>query len=96
MLERGVVHQDVELTVVADGVFDELVTGRTFGDVSGQQLAALPLLSHEVRRHLRVLLLGWQIVDRDVGAFAREQHGRRPADSRVATSNECDLAIQFS
>ena len=47
-------------------------------------------------RLVGVALLFRQIVDRDVGAFAREQHGDRAADAGIAAGDQRDLVLELA
>ena len=95
LLERGVVHQDVEAAVVFERLVDQPVAGGALAQIAGEELAELPFLTDEVCGDLGVLLFGWQVVDRDARPFASEQHGRSAADARISASNECNFATQF-
>ncbi len=87
LLERGVVDQDVEPAERLHGLRDRGLAEFRIGDVARQQDAAAPFVLDRALGFVGVLVLV-EIGDRDVGAFAGEQHRDRAADAGIAAGDE--------
>ena len=90
LLEGGVVDEDVELAELVDRLLDRVLAEFGVGDVAGEQDAAAAFLLDGLLGLLRVLVLV-EIGERDVGAFACEEHRDRPADAGIAAGDERHL-----
>ena len=88
LLEGGVVDQDVELAELPSRSWPTASSQNSaIGDVAGDQDAAAPFLLDRALGFLGVLVLV-EIDDRDIGAFAREQHRHRAADAGIAAGDD--------
>ena len=91
LLERGVVDQDVEPAQRLDGVLDRRRRERRVGDVALDQHGPAALAFDRVLGLLGVLV-GVEVGDGDVGAFAGEEHRHGTADAGVGAGDQRGLA----
>jgi len=90
-LERRIVGQHVETAEGVDRLLDRRAAECARLDVAFYQDAAATFLFDMLARDLGVLRFT-EIDHGDVGAFAREQHGDRAADSRVGAGDPVRLS----
>src|SRR4051812_7381161 len=94
-LRAGVVHEDVDLPELVDGVSHDPARLILLLHVAAQRDRAPPLGLDERPGVARVLVLG-QVGDRHVGALLRERDADRPPDARIAARYERDLAVELA
>ena len=75
-------------------LFDGLFAETAVGNVARYQDTILPFRLDGLLGLLRIIMLV-EIDDRDVSAFARIEHGDRPADAAIAAGDEGDLALEL-
>ena len=95
MLLGGVVHQNVELSVLRCRLLDRLPAERLVADVPGDEQASPPFLLAFALRFLGVAVFV-QVDDGDIRAFTGEGDGDGAADAAVATSDKRDPAGEFA
>src|SRR6478609_655905 len=90
----GVVDEDVESAETAHGVRDDAHAGLALDEVSGHEDARATGFLDPAEGVLGVGLLGGQVADRDVGAFAGERDRDGSSDAGVPTGDERPLALE--
>ena len=96
LLEGGVVDQDVELAERLERLVHRLLAEAHGLHVAGDQQALAALASRRIRFVLRRVLVLGQVHDRDVRAFAREQHRHRAADAGIAAGDDRGHAVELA
>ncbi len=88
MLTRSVVDENVQAAKIARRVVDKLAAKSFVANVAGERRRIDVGFAHQVHDLLRVRFLFWQIIDRNVRAFAREGNGGGAADAAVAAGDQ--------
>src|ERR1044071_9311235 len=97
LLKRGVVDEDVERSIFVDRLLHGGATEIRIAHVAGdEETAAAFVAFDDALRFFRVDLLDVEVDDRDVRAFAREQHRDRAADAGVAAGDDRDFALELA
>src|SRR5256885_9580311 len=96
LLEGGIVDENVEAPELFARLIHGAVAERGVGDITRNEQAPLAHALDRALRLFRIALFLGEIHDCDIRAFAREEVRHRPANPRVATRDECDLAIELA
>ncbi len=94
-LERGVVHQDVQLAELGHGLLHRVAAKSRVFHVTPNDQALTALRLHQAGGLLRVLV-GAQVNDGDVGTLAGKQQRDRAANAGVAPRDQGRHALQFA
>jgi|KBSSwiStaDraftv2_1062776.scaffolds.fasta_scaffold1983375_1 hypothetical protein len=93
---RGVRHEDVEFAQLPDRALDDFVAKTGIADIALEQKAFLSVGFNGAARFVRITALGGEMTNGDIGALAREQHGHRASDARIAAGDERNLAFELA
>lgn len=91
-----VVDENVEVAEMLDRFQNRLIAEFSIRYIAGQEQRLLPFLLDSLLRRLRVGLLCRQVHDGDVGSLAGIQDSHRPANPRIAASNQGNLPLKFA
>jgi len=95
LLERGVVHEDVELAQFVDGPLDGVFAEFRIGHVARDEDAAAALFLDGAFRLLGIFMLV-EIGDGDIGALPRVEHGDRASNPRVAAGDKRNHSFELA
>jgi len=89
LLSRSIADDDVQAAQSLHSFLDQRPAERLVPEVAGDREANAARLLDECDHFLRVGLFGWEIVDGDIGAFARIGDRSRTAHAGISTGDEC-------
>ena len=94
-LERGIIHQHIQMAKLTDGCLHRLATKLRVGDIARNQKGSPTLFLHRIAGLFCVLILA-QVHDRDIGAFPGIQDRNGTPDAGVPSGNQGYLAFQLA
>lgn len=91
-LESGIVHEDIELAEVFQALPHKMAAVIIARNIAWKDDGLASRLINPARGLIGALVFT-QIGNRDIGAFARESDGDRPADAGIGTGDQCHLPL---
>src|SRR5262249_46590334 len=94
LLEGGVVDKNVQATETGQRLLDRALAKARVRNIARDEQAGSPFFLDRALCAPRIIVLV-KVGYRDVGAFARKEHGDRTSDAGIAAADECDHALQL-